>query len=171
MFLLLEKKLIWTKLSYNLWKIKKWSKSTNKTIVLPRVDLEICQYIFWTSKLFKCFTNVIMLDNFFFFIRISFKWKSYGTKIKRFHSRTSVKMWQIPQKLLNDQFTNAMTQKLRKVKIAKNYTDFARIKNKIIKTQYHSLYTLSKEWLGDILWKIKLDSLKKTKLNLSYCCK
>ena len=35
------------------------------------------------------------------------------------------------------------------------------------KTQHNSLYTLTKEWFGDNLWKIKQDSLKKTKWNFS----
>ena len=102
---------------------------------------------------------------------IFFKWKSYSTKIKSFHSRTTVKMWQIPQKLLNDQFTNDIIQKLINTKIINNYRAFARMKYKIIKTQYDSLYTLTKQWFGDILWKIKSESLKTTKLNLSYCFK
>ena len=33
--------------------------------------------------------------------------------------------------------------------------------------QHNSLYTLSKEWFGDSVWKIKQGLLKKTKLNLS----
>ena len=91
--------------------------------------------------------------------------------MKSFHSTTRVKIWQIPQKLLYDEFTNAITQKLVKAKIVNNYRAFVRMKSKIIKTEYHSLYTFTKEWFGDIRWKLKPESLKKTKLNLSYCCK
>ena len=41
------------------------------------------------------------------------------------------------------------------------------MKNKMIKTQHNCLYTLTKEWFGDSLWKIKQGSAKKTKLNFS----
>ena len=96
--------------------------------------------------------------------------KKLWYKNKKFQSRTRVKMSQVLQKLLNDEFTNAITQKSIKAKIANNYRAFARMKNKIIKTQYHSLYTFTKGWFFNIRCKIKPESLKKTKLNLSYCC-
>ena len=68
-------------------------------------------------------------------------------------------MWQIPQNLLNDQFKNTITQKLVKAKNVNNCRAFQRMKNKIIKTQYHSLYTLKSvlvtfyEKLNQNLWK------------------
>ena len=52
---------------------------------------------------------------------ILFQWKTNGTKTASFYSRTWVKMWQIPQKLLNDQFTNVLTQKLIKTNFLDNY--------------------------------------------------
>ena len=39
------------------------------------------------------------------------------------------------------------------------------MKNKMIKTQHNSLFTLTKRWFGDSILKIKQGSLKKTKLN------
>ena len=41
------------------------------------------------------------------------------------------------------------------------------MKHKMIRMQHNSLYTLTKESLGDSILKIKQGSLKLTKLNLS----
>ena len=74
-------------------------------------------------------------------------------------------MWQIPQKLRNNHFTNVIIQKVIKAKFVNNYRAYVRMKNKMIKMQYHSLCALTKEWSVDSSWKIKHGSLKKTKLN------
>ena len=74
-------------------------------------------------------------------------------------------MWQIPQKLLNNHFTNVIIQKVIKTKFVSNYRAYVRMKNKMIKMQYHSLWALTKEWSVDSPWKIKHGSLKKTTLN------
>ena len=69
--------------------------------------------------------------------------------------------------MLNDHFTNVKIQKVIKTKFVNNYKAYVRMKNKMIKMQHKSLYTLTKEWFGDKIWKIKQGSLKKTKLNFS----
>ena len=71
-----------------------------------------------------------------------------------FHSKTWVKLWQIPQNLLNDHFTNVIIQKVIKTKFVNNYRAYVRMKNKTIKMQHNTLYTLTKEWLGESIWKI-----------------
>ena len=76
-------------------------------------------------------------------------------------------MWQTLQNLLNDHFTNVIIQKLIKAKLVNNYRAYVRIKNEMIKMKHNSWYTLTKEWLGDTIWKIKQSSLKKTKLDFS----
>ena len=76
-------------------------------------------------------------------------------------------MWQTLQNLLNNHFTNVIIQKLIKAKLVNNYRAYVRIKNKMIKMKHNSWYTLTKEWLGDTIWKIKQSSLKKTKLDFS----
>ena len=76
-------------------------------------------------------------------------------------------MWQIPQKLLNDYFTNVIIEKVIKSKFINSYEAYVRMKNKMIKTQQNSLYKWTKGWFGDSLWKIKQGSLKKAKLNVS----
>ena len=70
-----------------------------------------------------------------------------------FHSKTSVKMWQINQKLLNFNFTNAINQKIIKTKFVNNYRAYDKMKNKIITMQRNSLYIFIKEWAGDSLMK------------------
>ena len=92
---------------------------------------------------------------------------SNDTKITSFHSKTWIKLWQIPQNLLNDHFTNVIIQKVVKTKFVNNYRAYATMKNKIMKMQHDSLYKLTKEWLGDKRLKIKQGSLKKTKLDVS----
>ena len=92
---------------------------------------------------------------------------SNDTKITSFHSKTWIKLWQIPQNLLNDHFTNVIIQKVVKNKFVNNYRAYVTMKNKIMKMQPNSLYKLTKEWLGDKRLKIKQGSLKKTKLDVS----
>ena len=45
----------------------------------------------------------------------------------------------------NDHFTNAIIQKVIKTKFVNNYRTYFRMKNKMIKMQHNSLYTLTKE--------------------------
>ena len=52
---------------------------------------------------------------------------------KKFLLQNSVKLWQIPQNLLNDHFTNVIIQKVLKTKFVNNYRAYVRIKNKMIK--------------------------------------
>ena len=108
-----------------------------------------------------CFSRKCNKYLIFFF----FKWRNNSAKITSFHSKTWVKMWQIPSKLLNDHFTNVTVQNAIKTKFVNNYRTYARMKNKMIKTQHNSLFTLTKRWFGDSILKIKQGSLKKTKLN------
>ena len=63
----------------------------------------------------------------------------------------------------NDHFTNVIIQKVIETKFVRTY---ARMKNKMIKMQHSSLYTLTKEWFDDSIWKIKQESLKQANLNL-----
>ena len=60
-------------------------------------------------------------------------------------------MWQISQKLLNYHFTNVIIQKWIKTKFSNNYSAYVRLKNKMIKMEYSSLYTLTKESFDDNL--------------------
>ena len=46
-------------------------------------------------------------------------------------------------------FTNVVTQTVIKTKFVNNYIAYVRMKNKMIKMQHNSLYTLTKEWFGD----------------------
>ena len=52
-------------------------------------------------------------------------------KITRFHSKTLVNKWQIPQKLLIDHFTNAIIQKVIKNKFVNKYKAYVRMKKKL----------------------------------------
>ena len=71
--------------------------------------------------------------------------KMKNLMIKTQHnSRTCVKMWQIPQKLLNDHFTNII-QKVIKTIYVNNYRAHVKMKNKMIKVQHNGLFTLTKE--------------------------
>ena len=63
----------------------------------------------------------------------------------------------------NDHFTNVIIQKVIKTKFVRTYV---RMKNKMIKMQHNSLYTLTEEWFDDSIWKIKQESLKQANLNL-----
>ena len=60
----------------------------------------------------------------------------------------------MPQKLLNDHFTNVKCQKVAKTKFFNNYRPYTTMKNKIIKMQLNSLYTLSKEFCGLVYEKL-----------------
>ena len=77
-----------------------------------------------------------MFVNKLVFNLVFFKWKSNDTKIAGFHSITSVKMWQVPQKLLNDQFKNVITQKVIITKFAKNYRVYVKMKQNDKKAIY-----------------------------------
>ena len=61
----------------------------------------------------------------------------------------------------------SFTQTVIKTKFVNDYIAYVRMKNKMIKMQRNSLYTLTKEWFGDSIWKTKQVSLKKTKLKFS----
>lgn len=77
-----------------------------------------------------------MFVNKLVFNLVFFKWKSNDTKIAGFHSIILVKMWQIPQKLLNDQFKNVITQKVIITKFAKNYRVYVKMKQNDKKAIY-----------------------------------
>lgn len=77
-----------------------------------------------------------MFVNKLVFNLVFFKWKSNDTKIAGFHSITLVKMWQVPQKLLNDQFKNVITQKVIITKFAKNYRVYVKMKQNDKKAIY-----------------------------------
>ena len=128
-------------------KIIRIDNDKDKIIALSKVHLKGCHFI-CTSKLLKYFTNVIVFVNKVFNL-LSLKWKSNGTKIRSFHSHTWAKLWQDPQYLLNDHFTNVIIQKVIKTKFVNSYRTYVRMKNKMIKWKHNSLYTLTKEWLGD----------------------
>ena len=83
-----------------------------------------------------------------------------GTKIS-FHCKTWVKLWQIPQNLLNDHFTNVVIKKVIKSKFFNNCRAHVRTKNKMIKMQHSILYRLTKKWFSGNIWKIKQGSLKR----------
>ena len=102
------------------------------------------------------------------------KWKGNDAKITSFHSKTWVKICQIPKKLLNDHFITVIIQKVIRTKLVKSWRAYVRKKNKMIKMQHNTLYTLTKKWfdykfyenvLLSGLWKMKQGSLIKTKLN------
>ena len=102
------------------------------------------------------------------------KWKENDAKITSFHSKTWVKICQIPKKLLNDHFITVIIQKVIRTKLVKSWRAYVRKKNKMIKMQHNTLYTLTKKWfdykfyenvLLSGLWKMKQGSLIKTKLN------
>ena len=51
-------------------------------------------------------------------------------------------------------FANVILQKVIKTKFVNNYRAYARMKNKVIKTQHDSLYSLTKEWFSEVYEKI-----------------
>ena len=57
-------------------------------------------------------------------------------------------MRQVTQKFLNNNFTNAVIQKVIKTKFINNYRVNVRIKKK---TQHNSLYIFTKDCFGDSL--------------------
>ena len=65
-------------------------------------------------------------------------------------TRTKIKLQhQKVRNLLNNHFTNVIIQKVIKTKFINNYRAYVRIKNKMMKMQHNSLYTLTKGWFGD----------------------
>ena len=112
-------------------KIIRIDNDKDKIIALSRVHLKGCHFIY-TSKLLKYFTKVIAFVNKVFNL-LSLKWKSNGTKIRSFNSHTWAKLWQDPQYLLNDHFTNVIIQKVIKTKFVNSYRAYVRMKNKMIK--------------------------------------
>ena len=105
-------------------------------IALSKIHLESCYFTFCTTKLFKYFNNVIVLVNKVFGL-FFFKWKSNGTKLTSFYRKTWVQLWQIPQNLLNNHFTNVIIQKVTKTKFVNKYSAYDRMKNKMIKMQHN----------------------------------
>ena len=92
------------------------------------------------------------------------KWKGNDAKITSFHSKTWVKICQIPKKLLNDHFITVIIQKVIRTKLVKSWRAYVRKKNKMIKMQHNTLYTLTEKWfeykfyenvLLSGLWKMK----------------
>ena len=117
-------------------------------IALSKIHLESCYFTFCTTKLFKYFNNVIVLVNKVFGL-FFFKWKSNGTKLTSFYRKTWVQLWQIPQNLLNNHFTNVIIQKVTKTKFVNKYSAYDRMKNKMIKCNI----ILTENWFGDSMWK------------------
>ena len=95
------------------------------------------------------------------------KWKSNGTKIISFRSKTWVNLWQTLQNLVNGHFKNVIIQKIIQTRFVNNYRAYVRIKTKMVKMQHNSLNTLTEDWFHSSLWKIKQAWLKKTKINSS----
>ena len=51
-------------------------------------------------------------------------------------------------------FANVILQEVIKTKFVNNYRAYARMKNKVIKTQHDSFYSLTKEWFSEVYEKI-----------------
>ena len=71
-----------------------------------------------------------------------------------------------PSKFAKIHFINVIIQKVIKSKFVNDYRTCVRIKKKMI-MQHNSLYTITKEWFYDSIWKIKESNSVVTKFPIS----
>lgn len=71
-----------------------------------------------------------------------------------------------PSKFGKIHFINVIIQKVIKSKFVNDYRTCVRMKKKMI-TQHNSLYTITKEWFYDSIWKTKESNSVETKFPIS----